>query len=113
MKLYKVSQKNFAVLGVNLNETNQNNLYNWNILVFFFLFVLCVILALFFLIYDADNFAQYIEGIYIVTAAFAIFLDAVSIAIHVMKFSIYIEGLEKLVISSKSNLYILSKVFVL
>lgn len=102
MKLYKVSQDILRFLGFDPNRMSKSkkHFFNRTNIITFTICVLCSALTFLFVIYEAKIFVDYVEAIYIFSAAVGCTVALASL--RVKMFSKYIVELEKIVDLSES-----------
>lgn len=71
MKLFQITQKNLAILGIDRNQSTQKHPFNGRILLGFFLFGLFIILTSTFFFHEASSFREYTETIYTLSGTIA------------------------------------------
>ena len=101
MRLFQSSQRDFVILGIGPYDPTQKNQFNKNIFLYLFLCVLSLILTGAFLVFEADTFEEYTEGIYMFSASILSPLAAVSIAIKVQTLFTLIKRCENMLDASK------------
>lgn len=99
MKLYQESQDNLRFLGFAPNQINEKHFFNRNNFISFVVCALCTALTFLFIIYEAKIFVEYVEAIYICSAAIGTCVALASLRVITM--SKYIEALEKIITSSE------------
>lgn len=100
MKLFKVSQDLLSFLGFSPNQMSQKHFFNRNNLITFVICGLCSTLTFLFVIYEAKVFVEYVETIYILSAAIGCIVALATLRVEM--FSKYIVELERIVDSSES-----------
>lgn len=64
MKHFRLIRKNFALLGISLNQPR----HNWNSVITFLVYGLAMISSIVFLVVKANTFFEYIQNIFITTS---------------------------------------------
>lgn len=101
MKLFQTAQKNFALLGINPYDPSRKNQFNKNIFLYILLVVSCFTQTGAFLIFEANTFDEYTEGIYILSASILSPMAVASLAFQLKTLFKLIKRCENIFDSSK------------
>lgn len=102
MKLYRLVQQNFAVLGIVPDHSSQNlNPFNLKIWISLLVFVLSSIFCYVSLFYDTRNFQEYIEILVVVSSTTASLASFASTVLQRKLLFKHIKNCERIVNKSK------------
>lgn len=91
MKLFVTALKNFTVLGIDVNK----NRFNKKMLIASFFLWLTSVFNTTFLIYEADNFKDYTQNLYMSVASTLVALIFIQIVFQISILVNFINGFEK------------------
>lgn len=64
MKIFQVLQQNFAILGIDSSQSSRKNPLNAKIFISLFMYGIFIVLSVFYILNEANNFEEYTTGIY-------------------------------------------------
>lgn len=111
MKLFETALKNFAILGLECDESSKKFVYTKNYFAFQFSCIVCIVLTFLFLIYDAKTFDDYTEALFILSTGLMQGIISVSISFKMNNFFNFIENCKNVFDESKRN-HLYNKVFI-
>lgn len=85
MKIFQLTQKNFATVGVNPHLSLQSYPFNAKILTGFLITSLCLICNFMFAFFEAKTFIEYTQSVYIGSCAAIVIFALVVIVLNVKK----------------------------
>lgn len=103
MKVFKVVQRQYAMLGISSsNQWNQNNLFNERVLFICLIYVYAVGLYTVYIIRVASGFMEYVDCICATSATIMVFISFAAIVFRRNKLFRSIANIEKLIDTSES-----------
>lgn len=101
MKVFQITQKNFASTGIGPKLINQSYPFNARILIGLFILSLGMTFSFVYTVYEAKSFAEYTQTIYICSATVIIFLALLILISKVKSLFRLTNGCDKLVNTSE------------
>lgn len=103
MKLYQTAQKNLVFLGIGPYHPNKSNQFNKGIYVYILLCFLGLTQTGAFLVFEANTFDEYTEGMYILSVSILSPMAVTSQALQLKTLFQLINKIEAIFESSKRN----------
>lgn len=101
MKLFHSTQESFAILGITLDQSMQNNPFSKRVLAAFSSYILTIALYTVFLFRDANTFWEYTDNIYTNSATMVIVACFIIVVFNMEKCFALIDSCVTVVAKSK------------
>lgn len=97
MKLFQTSLKYYAILGITSNYSTQTHPFNSRILISVAIYLIMISLVGVYLLFIANNFAEFIESLYMFTSAIVSLICYAIVILTVAKLFQLIESLQQFI----------------
>lgn len=101
MKVFQLTQKNFAIVGITSNWAIKSQPFNWKIFTCFSVLGSSIICSLMYILFEADTLNEYTQSIYSGSMTASIILSFMLVIINVKKMFQLIDICEDIVNTSE------------